>query len=79
VILRPELDPDGALRLRDANMDAKTRGHGEGYLYTHDFPGHFTPQEYMPSPLKFYEPSDEGDEARMAKRLKELGRKKKSS
>jgi len=67
------------LHLRDANLDAKTRGHGKGYQYPHDFPGHFTPQEYMPSPLKFYEPSEEGDEARMAKRLKELGRKKKSS
>jgi len=67
------------LRLRDANLDAKTRGHGAGYLYPHDFPGHFTPQEYMPSPIKFYEPSEEGDEARMAKRLKELGRKKKNS
>jgi putative ATPase len=66
------------MHLRDANLDAKTRGHGAGYLYPHDFPGHFTPQEYMPSPLKFYEPGEEGDEARMAKRLKELGRKKKS-
>lgn len=60
------------LPLRDANMDAKERGHGLGYKYPHDYPGHFTPQEYMPSPLRFYEPSDQGDEKRIAERLKAL-------
>jgi len=65
------------LHLRDANMDAKSRGHGAGYKYAHDFPGHYVEQEYMPEPVEFYEPSEEGDEARMAKRLKELQRRKK--
>ena len=60
------------LPLRDGNMDAETRGHGKGYQYPHDFPGHFTPQEYMPSPVKFYEPTQEGDEKRIAERLKSL-------
>ncbi len=60
------------LHLRDANLDAKTRGHGKGYKYAHDFPGHFVSQEYMPEPIRFYEPSDQGDEARIAKRLAEL-------
>ncbi len=60
------------LPLRDANMDAKERGHGQGYKYPHDYPGHFTPQEYMPSPLRFYEPTDQGDEKRIAERLKAL-------
>jgi putative ATPase len=60
------------LPLRDANMDAKERGHGRGYKYPHDFPGHWTPQEYMPSPVRFYEPTDQGDEKRIAERLKSL-------
>lgn len=60
------------LPLRDANMDAKERGHGLGYKYPHDFPGHWTAQEYMPSPVRFYEPTDQGDEKRIAERLKSL-------
>ncbi|MEK7233453.1 MAG: replication-associated recombination protein A [Elusimicrobiota bacterium] len=60
------------LPLRDASMDAQERGHGQGYKYPHDFPNHFTPQEYMPNPLRFYEPTDQGDEKRIAERLKSL-------
>ncbi|MBI2387650.1 MAG: replication-associated recombination protein A [Elusimicrobia bacterium] len=60
------------LPLRDANMDAKERGHGQGYKYPHDFPGHWTAQEYMPNPVRFYEPTDQGDEKRIAERLKSL-------
>lgn len=60
------------LPLRDANMDAKERGHGLGYKYPHDFPGHYTPQDYMPNPIQFYEPTQEGDEKRIAERLKAL-------
>ena len=58
------------LHLRDANMDAKSRGHGKGYKYAHDFPGHWVAQEYMPNPKRFYEPTDQGDEKRLAERLK---------
>jgi putative ATPase len=57
------------LPLRDSNLDRKTRGHGEGYKYAHDFPGHYVPQEYLPNPVKFYEPSDQGDELRIRERL----------
>lgn len=60
------------LHLRDANLDAKTRGHGQGYKYPHDFPGHYTPQEYMPDPVRFYEPTEEGDEKRIKQRLDAL-------
>lgn len=64
------------LHLRDANVDAKERGHGQGYKYPHDFPGHFVEQSYMPDPVRFYEPSDQGDEKRIAERLKSLREKK---
>jgi len=60
------------LHLRDANMDASERGHGKGYKYAHDFPGHWVAQEYMPDPKRFYEPTDQGDEKRIAERLKSL-------
>ncbi|MBI4348073.1 MAG: replication-associated recombination protein A [Elusimicrobia bacterium] len=60
------------LHLRDANLDRKTRGHGEGYLYPHDHPGHWVAQEYMPDPVRLYSPTDQGDEKRLAERLKEL-------
>jgi putative ATPase len=56
--------------LRDAHYQgAKTLGHGEGYKYAHDFPGHFVPQDYLPAPRRYYEPSREGWEAKIAERL----------
>ncbi len=60
------------LPLRDGNMDAEERGHGKGYKYPHDFPGHWVKQEYMPNPVRFYEPTELGDEKRIAERLKAL-------
>jgi putative ATPase len=60
------------LHLRDASLDAKSRGHGAGYKYPHDFPGHHVKQEYMPQPKRFYEPSDQGDEKRIGELLKRL-------
>ena len=43
-----------------------------GYLYPHDFPHHFVPQEYMEKPKRFYEPSDQGRESKIKDRLKRL-------
>ncbi len=60
------------LHLRDGNMDAEERGHGKGYKYAHDFPGHWVEQVYMPDPKRFYAPTDQGDEKRIAERLKSL-------
>ena len=61
--------------LRDSNLDSKSRGHGAGYQYPHDFPGHYVFQEYLPSPVRFYHPTEEGDEKRLSARLKELRKK----
>ena len=58
--------------LMDDNRDAKGLGHGKGYQYPHSFPGHFTPQQYLPDEVMgvhFYEPSGEGYEQRIAERL----------
>jgi putative ATPase len=51
--------------LQDAHRDRKGLGHGQGYLYPHDFPGHWVEQEYLPPDLRgasFYEPGPEGRE-----------------
>jgi putative ATPase len=63
--------------LKDATADdgASKLGHGEGYKYAHDFPGHYVSQEYMPRKMKFYEPSDSGYEKKIKERLKNLTEK----
>jgi putative ATPase len=63
------------VHLMDSSRDAKGLGHGVGYQYPHDFPGHYIPQQYLPSNLLgtvFYQPSDQGYEARIAERLEML-------
>jgi putative ATPase len=54
------------LHLRDASYrGAKQLGHGEGYRYPHDFPGHAVEQAYRPSGVedrRYYEPSGQGDD-----------------
>ncbi|MDP9327737.1 MAG: replication-associated recombination protein A, partial [Actinomycetota bacterium] len=53
--------------LRDASYPgAKRLGHGEGYQYPHDHPGHRVEQEYRPvrfAGRRYYEPSGEGEES----------------
>ncbi|MGQ9462814.1 MAG: replication-associated recombination protein A [Candidatus Fervidibacter sp.] len=64
------------IHLRDASYKGAQRlGHGIGYLYPHDFPDHFVPQEYLPPTvqgLPFYEPTEQGKEKEMVKRLRHL-------
>jgi putative ATPase len=52
--------------LRDASYaGAKRLGHGEGYRYPHDHPGHRVEQEYRPPRFagkRYYVPSGEGEE-----------------
>jgi putative ATPase len=55
--------------LKDASLDRETLGHGKGYQYPHDFPGHYIPQTYWPQPVPLYVPGELGAEAEMAKRL----------
>lgn len=40
-----------------------------GYKYPHDAAEGWVAQEYMPNPVRFYEPGDRGDEARIKKFL----------
>ena len=54
------------VHLRDSHYPSSSRlGHGKGYLYPHDFPGHYVSQEYVPESSRsgpYYEPSDQGYE-----------------
>ncbi|MBE3598173.1 MAG: replication-associated recombination protein A [Limnochordaceae bacterium] len=57
--------------LKDASRDSGALGHGKGYLYPHDFPGHWVQQAYLPAALqgrRFYRPSDQGAEAELHRR-----------
>lgn len=52
-------------------------GHGKGYLYPHDHPGHFVEQRYLPRELedtRFYRPGEEGFERQIRERLQQLHR-----
>ena len=58
--------------LRDTHYAGHTRlDNGKGYLYPHDFPGHWVAQQYLPDEYKdrvYYVPSDQGHEAKVKKR-----------
>ncbi len=71
-----KIEADGLVNvpdpLKDANRDAKALGHGEGYVYPHDEPEHFAPQQYLPKAILgtyFYSPSEQGYEAEVKARL----------
>jgi putative ATPase len=64
--------------LKDAHRDRQGLGHGQGYLYPHDFPGHFVPQDYLPGEVagsRFYEPGTEGAEPELVRRWREFRQK----
>lgn len=66
-----EVAQSGDLRipahLQDAHYKGAAKlGHGEGYLYPHDFENNYVRQQYLPDELagrKFYRPSDNGYES----------------
>ena len=62
--------------LRDSHYPGAGKvGHGEGYLYPHDFDGGIVPQRYAPDPVadrRYYQPSRHGLEARVAERAERI-------
>lgn len=61
--------------LKDAHYPgAKELGHGEGYLYSHNVPGNWVPQQYAPDNIhgsNYYVPTNNGFEATVKKKRKE--------
>ncbi|MBI3885697.1 MAG: replication-associated recombination protein A [Opitutae bacterium] len=56
--------------LRDKSGAAsKQAGHGQGYLYSHEFPEGISGQTYLEKPLSLYTPKTAGWEAKIAERL----------
>jgi putative ATPase len=47
---------------------AERLGH-KGYQYAHDFEGHFVVQDYAPTTARYYEPTKEGYEDTIGKRM----------
>lgn len=64
------------VHLQDAHYKSAGKlGHGNGYLYAHDYPGHYVKQQYLPDGLtgeKFYEPTQNGYEAEIVSYLNSL-------
>jgi putative ATPase len=58
---------------------AREHGYGKGYLYPHDFEDADVDQQYLPDELEgkvYYEPSDQGLEAKIGERLERLRRQR---
>ncbi|GIM44665.1 ATPase AAA [Collibacillus ludicampi] len=64
------------VHLRDAHYKGAERlGHGRGYLYPHDYPGHVVEQQYLPDELlhrRYYRPSTNGYEATIKRYLEHV-------
>lgn len=64
------------MHLRNAPVQGmKEQGYGTGYKYAHDFPGHIVDQDYLPEEVrgtKYYEPTHQGYEAKIAEWLEKL-------
>lgn len=57
----------------------KEEGYGKGYKYSHDFPGNFVDQEFLPAEIKgtkLYDPGKNAREEEMRKRLKGMWKEK---
>jgi putative ATPase len=68
------------LHLRNAKTELMDNfGFGKGYKYPHDYSGHYIKQDYAPENIKgtkYYEPSDQGYEQKIKKRIEERNKQK---
>jgi len=56
--------------LRDTHYAGAERlGHGKGYEYAHDHPGHFVAQDYLGADKHYYEPTEQGVEKKIKERV----------
>lgn len=66
------------VHLRDGHYaGAKQFGHGDGYIYAHDAPGHVAAQQYLPNTLRgtvYYEPTQHGFERTLTERRERIRR-----
>jgi len=56
--------------LRDTHYTGAERlGHGQGYEYAHNHPGHFVAQDYLGALRHYYQPTDQGVEKKIKERV----------
>ena len=56
--------------LRDTHYKGAERlGHGQGYEYAHDHPGHFVAQDYLGADKCYYKPTEQGVEKKIKERV----------
>jgi putative ATPase len=56
--------------LRDTHYQGAERlGHGKGYEYAHDHPGHFVAQDYLGTDKCYYQPTEQGVEKKIKERV----------
>ncbi|HIX62999.1 MAG TPA: replication-associated recombination protein A [Candidatus Mediterraneibacter colneyensis] len=64
------------VHLQDSHYKGAAKmGHGIGYKYAHDYPGHYVKQQYLPDEIKdarFYEPGVLGYEKQIGDYLKKI-------
>ncbi len=64
------------VHLQDAHYKGAAKlGHGQGYLYAHDYPNHYVKQQYLPDALVgsvFYEPTEMGYEKTIKEHLERI-------
>lgn len=61
------------VHLQDAHYKGAAKlGHGQGYLYAHDYPNHYVKQQYLPDGMEgteFYHPTENGYEKKIKEHL----------
>lgn len=77
-VVREEKTAAIPAHLQDAHYKSAGKlGHGIGYQYAHDFPGHYVEQQYLPDELvgrRFYIPSDNGYEKKIQEYFRYIGK-----
>lgn len=61
------------VHLQDAHYKGAAKlGHGQGYLYAHDYPNHYVKQQYLPNGMEgcvFYRPTENGYEKKIKEHM----------
>ena len=74
--LAKEIQCEVPTHLKDSSRYSSL-SHGKGYLYPHDYEGHWVAQQYLPDALigrVFYQPSDQGAELEVKEKYKKQAR-----
>lgn len=74
--VRTHKTPPVPTHLQDSHYKSAGKlGHGQGYLYAHNYPNHYVKQQYLPDGMEdveFYEPTDIGYEQNIREYFKKI-------